>query len=392
MTTANGKSDSEAPPSNVADVESGLNPYQPPAPVAEEPSKGGTQSGQDLMRFRSDWSREGLHQRRVSMRSNTLFFVLAVAAAIAAAFVSVTSLALAMIAVPVGIGLLSGWALSSLSGPSSRFWLYYPGFAGPVAGWLSNDFIAVDGPHAAVAAKLSSHGCRRAGATTMVTMPFATLPVPVMDSDIIDGDEAPAINREPIAAIRELMSLQNTMEIRGELSERDFAGTPRARWRKLGVACCLVLAAVLLAVAIGIGMSLSSRAMAFPRGYAIRDQQVGRENGALVALAIGVVVFIAGGWQWILGRSSIGEFYWSLSPKCVAVAAAPYRVCYAYHDAALEHFRWSITGLLLVGGDGKERLLLPARWLTARQAAQLAAWFPEPDTNPDRNYFVGPSI
>ncbi len=103
--------------------------------------------------------------------------------------------------------------------------------------------------------------------------------------------------------------------------------------------------------------------------------------------AFGILAAAAAGWRVISQRVSLGDFDVLVSADGVAICRGRRRPCFAYFGEARRHFEWTQQGLLVLNRR-REVMLIPRRWFSDQQVADVSRWYAEPASRPTRSLYI----
>ncbi|TWU04396.1 hypothetical protein [Stieleria varia] len=375
-----------------------INPYQAPGELTDEdPAKNPDTIG---VVFHTDWSDDGLRERmQQRSRGHVLNAIFALTSAgfglsILMAFFGVSSHIPCLGFVVwtwLGIFWLSALVERRSGVPS------VPGFAGPVAGELTTEYLIVSGPSSTLVALQTIPRGMILKRNLEIRLPAIPKPFPIADTDVIrclNSTQTSPID-DPLDAASQLansnLPTEAHIRVEGKLLGQDLKSFPCYLQWLLGAIVLTVLCLGCIGAAIWIYRSIPSSALNFPRGYVIRDRYQNSISLIYVAAAVAIALGIWAAFVTSRLFCNHGIFAAEISPHSITIADRQYKRAYAMRGESLGHFQWTTAGLAVKSFHDKPLFIIPTRWLSDAQALQIQTWSDQwPPLSRD-NYY-GPSV
>ncbi|MGI9474422.1 MAG: hypothetical protein ACR2NZ_22990 [Rubripirellula sp.] len=378
---------------------SNSNPYRAPPEIVDpndQPSSS-VLLGETLgIEFETDWSQQGLKERRHSdwHRMGDIGLVLVVTLTVGSLMLGPAILGLFCLLMPVsviyGVLWLSGRRVRS----GASFARKFPALAGPVSGKILGNLLYVRGPGMEVVTRVAEAMYPMMSARGgLVRMPGVDEAVPVMELDVvhtwpISKEPADRVNKRLIDYLSS--ESQPHLVVSGEVTGRDFRGLScRRQWLSVA-ALALCLGAVGFAWA-AIKFSRLPSWVANPPGHYRLNSSEEFSLIQLWVLGAGAALLVSVG-TWFLYKAFrvFGEFTAVISPRMIAIATP--RAVYGYQEKSLSHFQWTEQGIVVRDLRNQAIFILPSRWFDEHETKQAATWFQRIPTPNKSMYYLTPKV
>lgn len=373
------------------------NPYRSPPELGESTDESVRDNGEGSLaiEFESDWSQQGLRERRRSDWHRFADIGLVSVATLAVGSLMLGGAAMGMfcllmpVSVLLGVLWLSGWQVRS----GSSFARRYPALAGPVKGTIEGTLLRVRGP----ALELVTRGgesvypmiSARGG---LLRMPGIDESVPVLEQDVHRTWRVAKETPQNAGRLIDHLSIQEQPHVfvTGEVSGVDFRGL-RCRGQWIAVASLsLVLGAGGFLWA-GFRFSQLPEWVVNPPGHYQLTSGEEASLAKLWVLGAGAALLVAvGSWYLFKAFRNFGSFAAAISPEMIGIVTS--RAVYGYQHDSLSHFRWEEQGIVVRDARGQTLFVVPARWFDKTQAEQVAKWYAREPSPRQRTYYITPKV
>ena len=374
------------------------NPYRAPPELSESTDDSMRDDGTVgtlAIEFESDWSQQGLRERRRSdwHRFADIGLVSVATLAVGSLMLGGAATGLFCLLMPVSVLLgvlwLSGWQVRS----GSSFARKYPALAGPVKGTIEGTLLRVRGPGLELVTRggesvypmISARG-------GLLRMPGIDESVPVLEQDVRRTWRVTKDASKNSGRLIDHLSIRDQPHVfvSGEVSGVDFRGL-RCRRQWLSIAgLTLVLGAGGFLWA-GVRFRQLPEWVVNPPGHYQLTSGEEASLAKLWVLGAGAALLVAvGAWYLFKAFRNFGTFAAAISPEMLGIATP--RAVYGYQHDALSHFQWEAQGIVVRGAQGQILFVVPARWFDETQARQVAQWYAREPSPRQRTYYITPTV
>ncbi|MDG2221034.1 MAG: hypothetical protein P8L85_06625 [Rubripirellula sp.] len=372
------------------------NPYETPSDSASNATlvDGGSMLG---IEFTSDWSPHGLHQRRKHWRHRVLdiSFALLSLLWLGSLFAAAGSpyAGIFCVLTPTWVLLSITWFSNLSFRNGGSFQRKYRGLAGTIRGRIDAGCVVIHGPAVSVATRFRHClRCKVSRTHAILQLPGFETTLPIIDQDITNSwsTSANPADVTQTALMNAICGDTNAIWSEDTLQGADLRSLPCWRvWRWSGW-MLIGLGIVVLSVAVYEANSLPAWVRNPPSHYRFSKTDSLRTGGALIISLMGVGFLGAGYLQLSRTWRRIGRYTVVVYPDRVSIAHK--KLVYSYHDAALQHFRWTAVGLIVRDAGRHIRFAIPARWFDEETQQLLHSWYGRSSKPPPLSLYVGPTI
>ncbi len=372
------------------------NPYQaPPDSTPQQPLAG--RLSKIGIEFESDWSPQGLRQRRkhawhrildIGFAACSLFWIGSLVMSAGSPYAGIFC-----VLTPMWLLFSIIWFTNFNFRNGESFRKKYPGLSGPVRGRVDGQSIVVHGPMVSLATRLGNClQCYVSPSKATFQPPGFESTLPVAASDILRDwlVERPSVRVTQQQLLDELFPDSVGIRVEGTIRGHDLKALPRWRLWFWSGWTLIAMGGSALAWSLFLIRSLPSWILDPPGHYRLGDQDYARLTGPAVLGCVGIGLLVAGLWQWSRTWRKVGDFAVSIHPDHIAVANQA--ITLAYHDQALAHFRWTEVGLVARGRDRRAMFAIPARWFSNEEKQSLQSWYGRAADPPTPSYYLGPNL